>query len=234
MDRLETFRRRYAALRPGWESATALYQRWVAEALGAQGRVLDLGCGRGGIVERLGDRGRWVGVDPDLLSLREHRQPDLDRGSAASQHLPFADGSFDVVVSSWVLEHVPAPDQTFAEVGRMLRPGGRFFVLTPNAHHPLPRLSAMLAAMGRVQRAVVSRVYDRAPADTFPVQYRANTLRQIERLAVRAGLRLRRMAFVEDPAYLAWNGPSFILAVMMEGLLPATWKVHLVVELVRA
>lgn len=233
LDRLETFRRRYAAMRPGWEPATMLYQRWVAEVLSPGLRVLDLGCGRGGIVERLGIQGRWVGVDPDLVSLREHRWPDLVRGCAAARRLPFARNSFDVVVTSWVLEHLPAPAETFVEVGRVLRPGGRFLLLTPNARHPLPRASAILATMGRLQRAVVSRVYDRAPADTFPVQYRANTLHQIERLAVQGGMRLRRMALVGDPAYLAWDDLSFGLALIMEMLLPATWKVHLVGDLIR-
>jgi SAM-dependent methyltransferase len=234
IDRLEQYRRRYAALKPGWEPATALYQRWVAGALHARDRVLDLGCGRGGIVERLGREGLWTGIDPDLLSLRRHRLPNLGRGCARSTRLPFADAAFDLVVTSWVLEHLPAPAATFAEVARVLRPGGHCFALTPNAAHPLPRLSAALAVMQRLQQQVVLHVYGREPADTFPVHYRANTVGGIEKLAVRSGLRVQRMALVGDPAYLAWNTLTFRLAVILEALVPAVWKIHLVTDFMRA
>ena len=56
-DRLEYFRGRYAALNPGWEHATARYQRWISQILTPTTRVLDLGCGRGGVVERLHEAG---------------------------------------------------------------------------------------------------------------------------------------------------------------------------------
>ena len=132
-NRLEHYRQRYAALRPGWEPATARYQRWVAARLTPATKVLDLGCGRGGIVERLHTIGRWTGIDPDCVSLREHRVPALTREQAGAMYLPFSDAAFDLVVCSWVLEHLVQPALTFAEVARILRPGGHFIFLTPNA-----------------------------------------------------------------------------------------------------
>ena len=187
-DRLEYYRRRYAALKPGWEHATARYQRWVAAQLTPDSRVLDLGCGRGGIVERLHPVGRWSGCDPDWLSLKEHRLAQLARRQASSEHLPFADATFDVVIASWVLEHLPRPAHTFSEVARILRPGGRFFFLTPNRYHPIPRLSQWFVRLKGLQNTLVVGVYRRTSADTFPVHYRANTLEDIAQLAVQAGL----------------------------------------------
>lgn len=230
MDRLERYRRRYATLAPGWEPATARYQARVAACLTPDARVLDLGCGRGGIVERLGDVGHWRGVDPDEGSLREHRTPALPRSCAGATHLPFADGVFDLVVSSWVLEHLPDPALTLAEIARLLRPGGRFIFLTPNARHPLPWLGQRL---GRWQRTLVPWVYGRAEADAFPTYYRANTAERLARLAVPAGLLLHRLEWVADPAYLAWNTPTFALSAGLEWLLPAECKVHLVGECVQ-
>lgn len=224
MDRLEQYRRRYAARTPGWEPATARYQRRVAGYLTPDARVLDLGCGRGGIVERLGGGGHWCGADPDERSLREHRTPALLRACAGAERLPFADGVFDLVAASWVLEHLPDPAQTLREVARVLRPGGRFIFLTPNARHPLPWLGQRL---GRVQRTLVPWVYGRAAADAFPTYYRANTAEALAQLAVQAGLGLTWLDWVGDPSYLAWNGPTFALAVGLEWLLPA---VHLVGE----
>jgi SAM-dependent methyltransferase len=227
-NRLETYRRRYAALKPGWVPATALYERRVSEALEPATHILDLGCGRGGIVERLGGRGTWVGIDPDDASLREHRVPTLPRCQGPAHRLPFGDGTFDLVVSSWVFEHLPGPGRTLRDIARVLRPGGRLIFLTPNARHPIPRLSRYAADLTRFQVRWVRHVYRRAAQDTFPVTYRANTFREIDALAADAGLRLCEFVFVDDPSYLAWNRLTFWLAVSLEALLPARWQVHLV------
>ncbi|HOT92323.1 MAG TPA: class I SAM-dependent methyltransferase [Anaerolineae bacterium] len=232
-DRLEYYRHRYATLRPGWEHATARYQRWIAARLTSDSRVLDLGCGRGGVVERLGVTGHWCGCDPDWCSLKEHRRAQLARVQAGSERLPFADGVFDIVIASWVLEHLLCPPHTFSEVVRVLRPGGRFFFLTPNLRHPIPRLSRRLARLRALQPQLVAAVYRRAEADTFPVYYRANTFETLEQLAAHAGLHLVQMEWVDDPSYFAWTEGVFRLAVCLETLLPFTWRVHLVGEYIK-
>ena len=108
VDRLEHFRRQYAALSPGWQHATSRYQQRVSRCVMPDMRVLDLGCGRGGIVERLHTTGYWTGCDPDRASLVEHRLPALPRVQSLSVSLPFGDATFDVVTASWVLEHLEA------------------------------------------------------------------------------------------------------------------------------
>lgn len=230
-DRLEHFRRRYTLVHPQWLSATARFQQQVDAALSPDSRVLDLGCGRGGIVERLGGKGWWTGIDPDLDSLREHRVTTLPRGSASSEWLPFESGSIDVVIASWVLEHLPRPQVTFGEIARVLCPGGRFFFLTPNVDHPLPRLSLALARMRKLQQRVVSRVYGRSAIDTFPVTYRANRLGTIQQLGMAAGLRMAWIELVDDPSYFAWNAVTFWAAVGLEMVLPGARRVHLIGEL---
>ena len=233
-ERLECFRRRYAMLRPGWEPATMRYQRWVAAAVSKEDRVLDLGCGRGGIVERLESVGSWTGADPDLNSLREHRRRSLSRCCAQSERLPFTAATFDIVVTSWVLEHLPNPEQTLREIARLLRPGGSFFFLTPNTSHPLPRLSRTMSALHPLQQRIVTLCYGRQPADTYPVTYRANTAAEIERLGAQVNLRLARIEWIEDPSYLAWGPLSLLAAIGLDLVLPGTWRVHLVGELTRA
>ncbi len=229
-DRLEQYRRRYATLKPGWEHATARYQRWIAACLAPSSRVLDLGCGRGGVVERLGGTGHWIGCDPDWHSLKEHRYAQLPRGQARSECLPFANASFDVVIASWVLEHLPQPERTFGEIARVLRTGGRFFFLTPNLRHPIPRLSQGLGRLKRLQKKLVTAVYRRTAADTFPVYYRANTMKQITCLAVPVGLQPLRVEWVDDPSYFAWTTLIWRLCTRLAAWLPITWRVHLVGE----
>lgn len=232
-DRLEHFRRRYAALNPGWEHATTRYQRWIARLLTPTTYVLDLGCGRGGVVERLHATSRWTGCDPDWLSLAEHRLSNLPRNQANAAQLPFTDSSFDLVISSWVLEHLPHPALTFCEVARVLRPGGRFVFLTPNKRHPIPQLGQLLARLATVQATIVAKAYQRAPEDAFPVHYHANTLNDLTRITAQSGLRLVQIELVDDPSYFAWNDWSFALSVILEKMLPATWKVHIVGEYVK-
>lgn len=226
LERQEAYRRRYAAETPGWRPATHVYRDIVIGHLSSFPRVLDLGCGRGGIMEELHPQaGLAVGVDPDLVSLQEHRAPTLPRTCGLAERLPFSEDAFDLVCSSWVLEHLADPDAGFREVARVLRPGGHFVLVTPNRRHPLLALNRALRwTSGRL----VDWFYGREAEDTFPAFYRANTRGEIDRWAERVGL--RRIAFhrVGDPTYLAFNEPLYRLACGLEQRMPAALRVHLV------
>ncbi|RLC64747.1 MAG: hypothetical protein DRI79_07140 [Chloroflexi bacterium] len=230
LDQQEVYRRRYAGMRPGWRPSSHVYQDLVAAHLTSATRVLDLGCGRGGVMERLYPQAGFVaGLDSDMRSLREHRAPALARSSGLAGALPYADSAFDLVCCSWVLEHLPRPERAFAEVARVLIPGGRFIFLTPNAHHPLVMLNQALRwTRGRL----VGRLYDRPEEDTFPAFYRANTPAQIEHLAQTAGLERASLRFIADPTYLAFNEPLFHFACWLERVTPRRMRVHLVGEYV--
>jgi len=110
------------------------------EALRQQ-EILEVGCGGGLICESLAQRGAIVaGIDPSseaLQAAREHTQRAnlgqvayFERGYAES--LPYADGSFSVIVCLDVLEHVRDLDATIREVARVLAPGGIFIFDTIN------------------------------------------------------------------------------------------------------
>jgi 2-polyprenyl-3-methyl-5-hydroxy-6-metoxy-1,4-benzoquinol methylase len=108
-----------------------LYQR----APGPRTRLLDVGCGDGGMLDRLRHRG-WRdlhGVDVDAQAVSQARARGLlvKHGTLIDQHYP--DGSFDVIAMSHVLEHVHDPVGLLKECRRVLRPGGRLLVATPNA-----------------------------------------------------------------------------------------------------
>ena len=111
----------------------------AAHHLAGARRVLDVGCGEGQIARlAAGVDGveLVVGVDPTAGQITEAARRGggvrLARGGAAG--LPFATGSFDAVVACLVFEHIDAVDEAIAEVGRVLRPGGRFLFFL---NHPL-------------------------------------------------------------------------------------------------
>ncbi len=227
LDQQEIYRQRYAEMRSNWRPSSHIYRDLVAATLSPNVRVLDLGCGRGGIMERLYDQtDLTTGLDPDLRSLREHRSSlvvGLAQGRAKT--LPYADGAFDVVCCSWVLEHLSSPLDAFVEVGRVLGADGKFIFLTPNVRHPLLMLNQ---ALHWTRGRVVDRLYDRAEPDIFPAFYRANSSERIKCLARDAGFKQVSMRYVGDPTYLAFNEPLFRLACLLERLIPRSMRVHLV------
>lgn len=89
------------------------------------GRVLEVGCGTGLILERLGSVAEeaW-GVDLSPGMLQKARQRGLNVVLGSVTEIPFADDSFDLVCSFKVLAHVPDIGQALAEISRVTRPGG--------------------------------------------------------------------------------------------------------------
>jgi SAM-dependent methyltransferase len=233
LDRQNAYRERYKRLNPGWRPSGDHFEALTRQRLRPASRVLDLGCGRGGVMELFWREARLaVGLDPDLASLREHRA-GLPRVCGRGEALPFANQRFDLVIGLWLLEHLADPARVLAEVARVLAPGGHFLFLTPNARHPLLLFNRFSWAFPAVQRVLVPRLYGRSEGDTFRVHYRANTPARLRALAAGAGLRVERLDALSDPTYLAFNPLLFRFAVWLEHRLPPAARVHLLGDLVR-
>jgi len=91
-------------------------------------KVLDLGCGRGDSVDlfrRFNPDVDWVGVDiGDSREALQRKRADATFVTYDGRRIPFPDGTFDLVYSSQVLEHVREPSVHLAEIARVLREGG--------------------------------------------------------------------------------------------------------------
>jgi SAM-dependent methyltransferase len=232
LERQNAYRERYRAIRPGWRSSGEQLEALVRTYLSPASHVLDLGCGRGGVVELFWRDVRLAaGLDPDVPSLAEHRAPGMPVIRGRGENLPFAAASFDLIVCLWVLEHLDQPGVVFQEVRRVLRPGGHFVFLTPNLRNPLLLMNRLAKALPHLQRRIVPRLYGRHEVDTFPVRYRANTAAAIRELAALSGLEVISLEAVADPTYLALNPLLFRASVLTERLLPASRGVHLLGDL---
>ena len=96
-------------------------------------KILDVGCGRGDFLNAFKSCGMEVyGVDHDPSGAKFAQEgvvkyADLERGD-----FPFADNTFDVVFSKSVIEHLSDPAHFIKESWRVLKPGGRIIVMTPD------------------------------------------------------------------------------------------------------
>jgi ubiquinone/menaquinone biosynthesis C-methylase UbiE len=102
--------------------------------------VLDVGCGTGELAmevqHRVGRAGRVAGIDPGTRQIARARSKaarrhfPIDFRIEVIEQLPFADQSFDVVLSTLMMHHLPAglKRQGLAEIARVLKPGGRLVI----------------------------------------------------------------------------------------------------------
>ena len=114
-----------------------LHRALEALTLSGEERVLDVGCGTGEFEQLVRERypqARLVGIDvtPQMLEVARGKfrdVPEITFLRMEAEALPFAPGSFDVVVSCNMLHHVRAVDVVLREWARVLRPGGRLIIV---------------------------------------------------------------------------------------------------------
>ena len=152
----------------------ALRKRTIALARIAPGEdVLDVGCGTGKITTRAkartGPNGSADGIDPAPEMIAVARQKaaraglDIDYRVAAVEALPFAAATFDVVMSSLMMHHLPEglKPHALAEIRRVLKPGGRLVVV--DFKRPTSRLGR-LAPVWLLHRSVAADNLQALPA----------------------------------------------------------------------
>lgn len=183
---------------------------------GRGAQLLDLGAGFGRLSDEYAafDRVTLVDASPVMVDAARERvgaDPRFTVVQADATDIPIASGSIDVVVAVRLILHVRHPDAVFAEVSRVLRPGGLFILEFPNRNHLLARLRYLAHRQGWApggpdsheyreghfshQPATVARQLRRA--GLVPVKRRAVSLFRSARL--KALVPARHLARVEAP-----------------------------------
>jgi SAM-dependent methyltransferase len=178
--------------------------------------VLDAGCG--------GERGlAHESCRDEMVVFGTDRDPSVGRNPFCNHtcvsdlsRIPFKSGSFDLVHSRWVLEHLPDPVAAFREFSRVLKPGGRLLAITPNVFH-----YATTAA--RITPHWFHRWFWRGKYDPFPTYFRANSREAIHRLCRGTGLELDKLELIEGPPrYLKSHRLAFRLGVAYQRIVSST------------
>jgi ubiquinone/menaquinone biosynthesis C-methylase UbiE len=165
-------------------------------------RVLDLGCGWAYGTHWARERGCAVtGIDLGMDQLQwahSHlpRPDGLGLVNANAKTLPYRDATFDRAVSVEMMEHVYRPDRAtvFGEIARVLKPGGRVALSTPNPSSPIERLKQIAVSVPALRRALPSACFPEASDDAdgyHPYRYHHPlTLEGLKRGFREAGLKV--------------------------------------------
>jgi len=177
--------------------------------------ALDAGCGVNAPLTRKFEADtRIVGID-----LCSGLPSDVHTVTGDLSMLPFRDGTFSVIFSRSVFEHLEKPEIVFKEFYRVLQPGGVCLVLTPNRFD----YSSVVASLTPqwFHRWFVGKVYHSASYDTFPTVYRANTPGFFRGIA-RNGMawKIRRLTGLRHyPANLAFSRLLFRIGILYDWLI---------------
>jgi len=208
------------------------FDQAVSSVLRPGDTMLDAGCGDTlAVLNRYAGRVSFaVGIDVVKASAAPVANAAAVVGDLSA--LPLRDGSFDVVVSRSVVEHLSDPRAVFRELGRILKPDGRLIFTTPNKYYYSSLVAGIIPYSWK--DAYMRGVFGDDGYDHFPVFYRANTRRALRRVAAQAGLVVERVqALRHFPYYLLFSPALFRLGILYDRVvtrlrldaLQSTWLV---------
>ena len=203
--------------------------------------VLDFGGGRGAALHD-----DTSGLRRDLRTLRGKcakvvacdvdgavmENPGADESQVVQPDapLPFADGTFDLIVSDFVFEHIADPALVASELGRILRPGGWICARTPNKYC-LISLVTRLIHNSRHSRILGVAQPERKSIDVFPTVFKLNTKRDIAAWFDPDTFDNFTYRYEAEPSYFFNNGYVFALMLLVNRLSPPVMKSGLFVFL---
>ncbi len=179
----------------------------IAHDPGVRGRVLDIGCGSGfhrslAFIKAVASQ--VDGVDPG---------EDIDRNDSLVmrwrgnlQQAPVPEKAYDLAVAYNVVEHVADPVAFLKAVHRILKPGGRFWALTPHSRHVFCMLSRGLEC-AHLKPLIAKR---NASVNDYPAYYRLNSRRQVSRCIRDIPLRPTHLECMTAPGWYKVYFPRWL------------------------
>lgn len=230
MNRQEFYREEYRRLNPGWKDSQTIYHEILDIYTKEDTRILDVGCGHSDLLKQVHNKTlHTYGIDPDKKALGKNKFIK-NKVVGSADNLPFQNNFFDLVISSWVLEHLENPGKVFQGIYRVLRPGGKVIFLTPNVWNY--NVWFIMLIPNKLHNYFTRKLYGRQENDTYPVRYKINSVRKINKTLLPIGFKKIQLILNGDPSYISFNGLLFKLACLIERLfktkLLSFAKVHII------
>ncbi len=213
------------------DGAVIFYCR-VNALLDSDAVVLDVGCGRGVLMEdnipfRKGLRilkGKClkvIGIDVDAGA---QKNPFIDEFHLITgEQWPLPDHSVDLGISITVLEHVENPDAFFSEFKRVIKPGGYLCLLTGNVLSYGGAMSWLIPDV--LHSGLLKRMQpEREEIDIFPKYYRCNTVKKIRRMLSKYGFDHCVYGYEAEPSYVSFFRFFYFLGVLHQKFSPKVIK----------
>lgn len=211
---------------------TLVFYRRVHALLAPDSVVLDFGCGRGAYQDdpvplrrqaRIlrGKVGTVIGLDADP---RAAHNPYIDEFQQVDgPRWQVGDACADMVISDNVLEHLKRPADFFSEAARVLKPGGKLCIRTPNLLGYAAILSRLIP--NRMHARLLGEVKDHVHAqDVFPAYYRCNTIASLRRALQEVGFSGVVYGYEAEPSYLEFSRLAYALGVLHQRFSPGWMK----------
>jgi ubiquinone/menaquinone biosynthesis C-methylase UbiE len=198
--------------------------------------LLDAGCGEKGIMNKYNKYKREnrlaIGVDLSLEALRKNNSLDYLLKSTVEK-LPFKDGTFDVVICQWVVEHIKEPKLVFEEFKRVLKESGHLIVVTNSIYNFIMFASAILPA--KIRDKMKEKVFpSEIKEGTFPTYYKCNSKNSFKKVLSGLGFSEVFSGYSGDISIFVFSKFLFILALLYEKITDLKWlncfKMHIVVH----
>jgi SAM-dependent methyltransferase len=190
-------------------------ERAIAAHLHPGSAVLDIGCGRTApnLTALIGKAESLTGIDLVDFADCDPRLKLFHNDVSAMKDI--ADASIDLAYSRAVMEHISEIEAAYAEISRVLRPGGVYIFITPSIYDYGSIIASIVP--NRFHGRIVNVIEGRPEEDVFPTVYGSNSLGVIRRRAAAAGLHVRDGRYIgQYPGYLVFNRVLFWLGSMYQ------------------
>ena len=173
-----------------------LYIRGYSDGLikKMQGKILDIGCRSGFFLLSLKQKGQEAyGIEINPSDAKYCNEIGLDVFCGVLEDAKFENDFFDAIVMSHVIEHLPSPKKTLKEVYRILKPGGKLYILCPNSDSYGKKI------FGRYWYGW-----------HIPFHFHIFTVKTVQKLTEEAGFKISRINTMTTPHNFTTSLKSFI------------------------
>jgi len=208
---------------------TIVFANRVNSLLKPEYAVLDVGCGRGVVLEDpiplhsqlcvfKGKVAKVIGIDVDQAAA-ENPVVDEFHLIREDEPWPLKDHSIDLCWCDSVLEHIRDPAFFFLQARRVIRPGGYLCIRTPNLFSYFGAVARFIPA--KFHASIVTRVQEgRQARDVFPTFYRCNSKWKLRQYLTKHGFDAVVYGYEAEPSYLSFSLIAYACGVLHQKLAP--------------